>query len=41
LTYICNETLTDELNFTKASDSSYEKIKLVDNVFCKILIFKK
>jgi len=41
LTYICNETLTDELNFTKASDSSYEKIKLVDNIFCKILIFKK
>ena len=41
LTYICNETLTDNLIFTKLSNDDYEKISLIDNIFCNILILKK
>jgi len=41
LTYICNETLTENLIFTKLSNDDYEKISLVDNIFCNILILKK
>ena len=40
LTYICNETLAKELIFTSSNQDGYEKIDLIDNIFCEILIFK-
>ena len=40
LAYICNETLAKELIFTSSNNDGYEKIELIDNIFCEILIFK-
>jgi isoleucyl-tRNA synthetase len=40
LTYICNETLAKELIFTSSKQDGCEKIELIDNMFCEILIFK-
>ena len=40
LTYICNETLAKKLIITSSNQDGYEKIDLIDNIFCEILIFK-
>ena len=41
LTYICNETLTEELKFSSKKLENYEELNLVNNIICKVLIYKK
>ena len=41
LEYICNETLTDELHFSSQTINGNDEIKLVDNIICNVLIYKK
>ena len=41
LNYICNETLSNELVFSSSINNDYEKISLVDNIICNVLIDKQ
>ena len=41
LNYICNETLSNELVFSSSSNNDYEKISLVGNIICNVLIDKQ
>ena len=41
LNYICNETLSNELVFSSSVNNDYEKISLVDNIICNVLIDKQ
>ena len=41
LNYICNETLADKLNFSSTALIDCEKISLVDNIICNVLIERK
>ena len=41
LTYICNETLTEELKFSSKKLENYDELNLVNNIICKVLIYKK
>jgi isoleucyl-tRNA synthetase len=41
LTYICNETLTEELEFSSKKLENYDELNLVNNIICKVLIYKK
>jgi len=40
LNYICNETLATELNFSSSNHGNYEKLSLIDNIVCNVLIEK-
>ena len=40
LNYICNETLAAELNFSSSSHGNYERLSLIDNIVCNVLIEK-
>ena len=40
LNYICNETLATELNFSCSNHGNYEKLSLIDNIVCNVLIEK-
>jgi len=41
LTYICNETLTEGLEFNSKKLENYDELNLVNNIICKVLIYKK
>jgi isoleucyl-tRNA synthetase len=41
LTYICNETLAEELKFSSKTLENYDELNLVNNIICKVLIYKK
>jgi isoleucyl-tRNA synthetase len=41
LTYICNETLTEGLEFNSKKLENYDELNLVDNIICRVLIYKK
>ena len=41
LTYICNETLTERLDFSSKKLENYDELNLVNNIDCRVLIYKK
>ena len=41
LTYICNETLAEGLEFNSKKLENYDELNLVNNIICKVLIYKK
>ena len=40
LNYICNETLATELSFSSSSHGNYERLSLIDNIVCNVIIEK-
>jgi hypothetical protein len=40
LSYICNETLAEELIYSSTGNSNYVDIDLVENFSCKVMIKK-
>ena len=41
LTYICNETLTEGVEFNSKKLENYDELNLINNIICKVLIYKK